>query len=678
VTELRVEPYLIPAAEIGPENPLPMFRAVDLDKKVDFEANKIPEEDQPGMGWQTGFRVLPYRMQDNYNRIRDLKELFSVVLENAHLKVTVLPQVGGMVTEILHKATGKQLIAKNNIFQPCNIALRNAWAYGGIEWNTAQIGHRYLTMSPFHTARIEGIKGEPALRMYAWDRVKRFPYQIDLHLPPDSEFLFSRIRIINPHNEILPMYWWTNMGVDERRGRRVIVPAETAFKNIELVDVPILNGIDHSYPTNIDHSYDLFFRIPPQDRKWLSVIDEDGTGLIHTSTARLVGRKLFAFGMGPGADRWQEQLCGPGERYFEVQAGLARTQFHSVPMPAGEQWTWTEAYGYVAADPSKAHGDWHIAWNEIGSILENKLPAAELDRLDAEFAKITVTVPEEILYKGLGWGALEKHRAILQAEPGTIPAELPYSSDDLGPDQQQWLDLLERGALLEIEPDQNPGEYMIQDEWRKLLEESIRNGKGDHWLSWPHLGVMRIEAGDESGAREAWDRSIKLKPNAWAYRNLATLALRDKNSEIALDYYDKAWEIGPKITPLALEKVAVTSDLKQWDKLRGFLEELPEETKKHERIQLEYAKQALRDDELDKLEKLLDNDYYSIREGETTLTDLWFEMHEKRVAKAEGARIDEAFKARIRHDFPPPSRIDFRMSTKEDDKYTAPQAVSEK
>ncbi len=677
MTELRVEPYLIPAAEMGPDNPLPVFRSTDHDSKVDFEANRIPVEDRPGMGWATGFRVLPYKMQDDYNRIRNPKELFSIVLENEHLKVTVLPGVGGLVTEIQHKATGKQLIAKNSVFQPGNISLRNAWVYGGIEWNTAQLGHHYMTMSPMHTARITGSQGEPALRMYAWDRVKCFPYQIDLHLPPNSEFLFARIRLINPHDEVMPMYWWTNMGVDERPGRRVIAPADTAFKFTQLVDVPILDGIDHSYPTNIDYAYDLFFRIPPQDRKWLSVVDEDGTGLLHTSTARLTGRKVFAWGMGPGSDRWQQQLCGPGQRFFEVQAGLARTQFHSVPMPAGEQWTWTEAFGYVAADPIKAHADWKTAGDEIGSILEARLPAAELDRLDAEFAKITLTPPEEILMKGLGWGALEQQRAFLQAESSSIPSELPYSEIDLGSDQQQWLDLLEKGALPEIAPDQDPGEYMIQPEWRKLLEASIMIGTGDHWLSWLHLGVMRMEAGDEEGARAAWDRSIRKTPNGWAYRNLAVLALREKKPEIALANYNKAWEIGPKITPLALEILPVIKDLGKYDKLRSFLESLPDQTRTHERIQLEFAHQALRDGELDKLEKLLDNDYYSIREGETTLTDLWFGMHEQRVAKAEGVEITDAFKARIRHDFPPPSKIDFRMWTKEDNKYTAPQAVPE-
>ena len=38
MTELRVEPYVIPSADLGPENPLPRFRDAQADHPVDFEA----------------------------------------------------------------------------------------------------------------------------------------------------------------------------------------------------------------------------------------------------------------------------------------------------------------------------------------------------------------------------------------------------------------------------------------------------------------------------------------------------------------------------------------------------------------------------------------------------------------------------------------------------------------
>lgn len=625
------------------------------------------------MGWRTGFRVLPYRMQDDYSRDRAPVELLSVVMENEHLRVRVLPEVGGKVTEILHRPTGKQLIAKNSVFQPANIALRNAWTHGGIEWNTPHLGHHCLTMEPLHTARIHSIKGEPALRLYAWERMKCFPYQIDLHLPGDSTFLFAHIRIINPNQAAIPMYWWTNIGIEENAGRRVIVPADTAFKFTKCLEVPILDGVDHTYPTRVDHTYDLYFRIPPKDRKWLAAVDRDGTGLLHVSTPRLLGRKMFTWGSGPGGKRWQEYLNGPGERFFEVQAGLARTQYHSLPMPAGAVWSWTEAFGHLHVDPAKAHGGWSEATAVVAEALESRLSSHELDQLDAGFADVARDEPQEILYHGLGWGALEIERADACQEDSGIPLELPFPSEDLGPEHHPWLELLNAGALPLRDPSEEPGSYMIQKEWRKLLEASITIGRGDHWLSWLHLGVMHMEAGDADAAQSAWKESICRTPNLWACRNLACLELRRDNTELALRHFLEAWKLGPKITPLALEILPVMEQLDAWPQLKDFLATLDETTTQHERVRLAQAKLALHENDLETLESLLDHEYETISEGETTLTDLWFAMHERRLAQQEGIAIDESLRARVRREFPPPAHIDFRMFTKEKDAYIAPQ-----
>jgi len=50
-----------------------------------------------------------------------------------------------------------------------------------------------------------------------------------------------------------------------------------------------------------------------------------------------------------------------------------------------------------------------------------------------------------------------------------------------------------------------------------------------------------------------------------------------------------------------------------------------------------------------------------MREGEVLLSDLWYRMHEKRLAEAEGVAIDDELRERVRRDFPPPAHIDFRQ-----------------
>ena len=210
--------------------------------------------------------------------------------------------------------------------------------------------------------------------------------------------------------------------------------------------------------------------------------------------------------------------------HLEIQAGLAYTQSHTIPMPAKTEWTWTEAMGYFESDPALTHSEsWQEAYAEGERILEGMLPRREVDRLDAAMAEVAAREPEEVLFRGYGWGALEKCRSAKSGEDCGIPPQLPFDDGDLGGDQEPWLQLLESGTLPERDPQDDPGQFQIQDEWRALLEESISSGRSDHWLAWLHLGVMKMEARDTEGARSAWETSLERAPNGWALRNLSVI-----------------------------------------------------------------------------------------------------------------------------------------------------------
>ncbi len=54
-----------------------------------------------------------------------------------------------------------------------------------------------------------------------------------------------------------------------------------------------------------------------------------------------------------------------------------------------------------------------------------------------------------------------------------------------------------------------------------------------------------------------------------------------------------------------------------------------------------------------------------LREGERSLSQLWFEFHEQRLSAEEGRPVDDTLRARVRREFPVPQAIDFRMSVEE-------------
>jgi len=680
-TELRLEHYEIPAASLGEENPLPAFRTAQQDLPVTVEPSVSPE-DAARLGWRTGYRVLPHRMQDGYDRVKRPRAFHACVLENDYVRATFLPEVGGRLVSLIHKPRQRDLLDCNPVFQPANLALRNAWFSGGVEWNTCHFGHYYLTCSPVFAAKVTGTQGEPVLRLYEWDRVKGFAWQIDFHLPPGSRFLFTRVRLINPRDQELPMYWWTNMAVPERPGTRVLCPADTALhsangKQIAQMQMPIYENTDVTYGAKLPSSREFFFRIPEGQRRWEAALNSDGSGLVHASTARLKGRKAFYWGTHAGGRRWQEFLSVPGRAYLEIQAGLACTQLESVPMPAGAEWTWTEAFGLLEADARIVHSsDWQSAWRGAETALNSALPQARLDAFDQTFAATTTRGADKILSPGSGWGALERKRLAARKQPDRIPVELDFGCT--GTEQEPWLGLLEKKALSETSAEQGTGALMVQDEWRALLETALQSGLGDHWLSWWHLGNMRLENFDPAGAKEAWLRSLQHQRTAYALRNLAVLAsrepTRDKPPAVkfhtaecpipeACELLRQAWEAGPKMTALALEYAQMLVQLNRQTELHRFVSDLPPYVQKNERIQIFIALAALQAGTLDDIEKLFEYDFATIREGEVTLTDIWFSYHERRIAEAEKIPIDDALRQRIQKEFPPPQRIDFRVIT---------------
>lgn len=655
----------MPAADLGPENPLPQFRSM-LNRRMPLVSASVDDEDRRYIGWQTARRVLPYRLQDAFNRDRKPRAFQSIVLENRHLKVTVLPELGGRIAGILHKATGRELIDRNPVFQPANLALRNAWISGGIEWNTSQPGHYFLTCSPVFAAQVAGPGGSPALRIYEWDRVKCFPWQVDLILPDDSPFLFAKVRLVNPHSRMIPMYWWTNMSVAEKPDLRVLAPADTTIhgsaEGIRTSDLPMADGIDLTYSTQSERAREIFFRIPEDQRRWEAALDGEGKGIFETSTRLLKGRKMFNWGMGRGGRWWQEFLSEPGRAYIEIQAGLARTQLECLPMPKLAEWTWTEAFGLLEADPDKAHSqDWHEAWTSVDAAIESVLPESRLDALHAQFDAITRKAPEKILAVGSGWGALERLRIIHQRKRNRIPPELVFDIDTLGPEQEPWVKLLHEGAMPEPNGSGDPMQGMVQTDWRTLLRKSLEESRGDHWASWLHLGNMWFESRRYTQAKEAWERSLKCKPTSWALRNLAVLEIRKKSSDRAVELMQRAWETGPRTQALAIEYARMLGHMRRAPELREFAASLPEELRENERILMLSARAAVRMNDFEWMEKFFSRRFTTIREGEITLTELWFAYQARKIAAQEGIPRTKELYERVRRECPPPAHIDFRM-----------------
>lgn len=649
-TTVRRAVLTLPAAPLGSENPLPALRAPDGVHVLDERAyGGLPRDSVRQIGYGALRSLLPVRIRDGYRRDRSAREFETIVIENAHLRATVLPGLGGRVHSLVHLPTGRELLYRNPVFQPADFALNGAWFSGGIEWNTGATGHSALSCEPLHAALVPAPDGGVMVRLWAWERLRDLPFQVDLWLPGDSEFLYAGVRVRNPHERPAPVYWWSNTAVPEDPGTRVLAPADEAWhfgyeRALRRVPVPEWEGADRTYPSAAEYPADFFYEVPSGDRPWIASLDAAGQGLVQTSTGRLRGRKLFVWGAGRGGRRWQEWLTEPGTGgYAEIQAGLARTQLEHVRLDGGAEFSWLEAYGPLAADPGAVHGpDWAAARGAAGAALEAALPRERVDAAYEAWRGCADAEPGERLAAGTGWGALEVLRGGFKL-PGT-----PFEESALGEEQAPWLELWRTGVFPAPRRVAPPGPSLVAAHWRDMLETAPADPLTEY-----HLGVAQWHAGDVAQAVRSWERGLASAPSRWPL--LRCLAVADALAgapERAADGYAAAFEdlavesrsgdawtaaesaLGREAMEALLAAGRLPEARRVWDRLRPAQRE-------HGRFRLLAARLLAAEGHVAAARRVFEDGFEipDLREGEETLGEVWASLTDR----------------------PLPARYDFRM-----------------
>ena len=616
MTTLDIRSIVLAMPHRGPENPLPPLRLLG-DLHDDVDGTGLDEEMARNLGYGHVPSVLPYLLQDDYSRELVPQATTVAVLENSYLRAMVLLDLGGRLWSLEDKVAGRELLYNNHRIQFGNLGLRNAWFPGGVEWNLGTTGHTALTCSPVHAASLELPDGSPGLRIYEWERMRELVYLVDFHLGPRSRHLTVEITVTNPNAHTVPVYWWSNIAVAGSAGARVVTPSRSAFeftytRRLHRVPVPGPPGLDLSYPHAAARTADYFFELDPGKLPWIAAVDAAGAGIVQMSSRRLRGRKLFTWGNTPGGRRWQQFLTGSTGSYFEIQAGLARTQLEHLPLGPGATWSWSEVYGPVSVPVDAVHGEWAVAIERIeAATAEAGIPSMLDERAGAGHTRQGAS-----LHAGSGWGALESlRREVSQEEPSPLIDRL-FPRSGLGPAQEPWVDLLETGTL----PSGPPRSYVVAQPWSDLLE-----GAGGSAAAMVHRGVARWSAGRRQAAVEAWEAAHALEPDSWlALRNLAAASGLTGAPERSADQYLHAVDLAPDVPQLRLEAIEALIAAGRFPEAGALAQAAPASWFAG-RFRLLQARAAVLHGELRLAESILDSglEVTDLREGEVSLSDLW-------------------------------------------------------
>ena len=92
---IKIETLSMPAANLGQLNPMPDIKNVTY-IHADYEVKPtVSEEEKTYMGKGMIETILPYQLQDNYDREKKMRDFTAVVLENSKLRAVFLPEIGG-------------------------------------------------------------------------------------------------------------------------------------------------------------------------------------------------------------------------------------------------------------------------------------------------------------------------------------------------------------------------------------------------------------------------------------------------------------------------------------------------------------------------------------------------------------------------------------------------------
>ena len=256
-----------------------------------------------------------------------------ISMENIHVKVTVCPDLGGKVTSLIHKGSGKEVLYVPQVVRPARILPRFCFVAGGIEVSFP------ISHSPSQNESVVYRIDRPKDRVYVTcgERELHFGMQwsVEYSLGSEDTFLTERVVLHNPGTAAHPWMSWSNAALPSAPDTEFHFPRGKVISHssrLETIDWP-----DRAPKREGDVSEMTGFFWRTRDTNAFGAFTPSfGTGLYHIADeASAPGMKLWSYGV--GEDRsWAVLSTASEQPYIEIQGGPIRDQSVKLELAPGE------------------------------------------------------------------------------------------------------------------------------------------------------------------------------------------------------------------------------------------------------------------------------------------------------------------------------------------------------
>jgi len=322
-------------------------------------------------------RIYPYYRFDGYTNTPVEREWTVVELENAYLRIWVLPEIGGKIWAAFEKSTGKSFLYNNQVVKFRDIAMRGPWTSGGIEANYGIIGHTPNCATPVDYVVRTPADGSASVVVGTLDLLTRTSWRLEVTLPADRAYFTTRSYWYNGTPLEQPYYTWMNAAIKAAGNLELIYPGTHHIGHGgEAAPWPIdpATGRNLAFYEQNDFGPAKSYHVVGRHGGFYGGYwhDEDfGMGR-YAARDDKVGKKAWIWGLSRQGMIWEDLLTDHDGQYVEVQSGRlfnqaaedsTRTPFKHTGFSPHAADAWTEYWFPVKGTGGFVKADQHGALN---------------------------------------------------------------------------------------------------------------------------------------------------------------------------------------------------------------------------------------------------------------------------------------------------------------------------